>query len=45
MFITTLNKIPDLTIALAHNQPLQQFIHAVKENKFVQCSDTEIKID
>ena len=38
--IATLNEIPDSVIAIAHNQPQQQFIHIVKDNMFAQYSDT-----
>ena len=37
--IATLNEIPDSLIAIAHNQPQQQFIHIVKD-MFAQYSDT-----
>ena len=38
--IATLNEIPDSVLAIAHNQPQQQFIHIVKDNMFAQYSDT-----
>ena len=38
--IATLNEIPDSVLAIAHNQPQQQFIYILKDNMFAQYSDT-----